>query len=751
MSKNKMAFGILLLLLGLFSACGKSDSSLTADIRTPTVPNIINGPEIDYRESDIPVPDDIVPFAASFLQREIFLFDGQNISVIDQDGKELRRMVLSENEEFTAFDLQADKSVWSVSLDFGEKEAVIGRVPDAYHFVHFSQEGTILERVRADGSQFGEQEGFVYPYRLLVDGDYIYVMSVQSAYILDKSGMLVYELRASGENRKDQGIFKSLLRLEDGRVALASVVHGNESLNLIQIPQPENQDAEEISIALASIDSIFATGKQAALFLYTNNGFYDYELESGEQRLVFDNLKYGIDINNLAEIAVFSDDSIAIAERTSEQSIGRLIRYIPIIPAEDLTENLGDGQLTEDYTGTEKEVVVLWTINHNDTWLALAIADFNRSNKYYSIEMKDYYAENLQNIDEAEMRLNIDLATGKAPDIMVLPALTPSHNYISKGLLADLNEFMDNDPNFNRADYLPNLFEVLDLEGKIYEIFPLFWLDIILAKTADVGIKMGWTIDEFADYIDSKTDSQYIISQMTGGWFISWMIVRQFINPITGEPQFDRDDFKKLLAVAERFPTQRPQDTSFEFFEGLKHGNPLMFSDALVNFSQAKSYERFYFGEQVTIKGWPSSIGNGLQFWPSNYFSISAKAENPEGAWEFLKYILDNPQSNLYFPVKLSLLEEMAEKEYMEVNDPITTSFTPAGDRYYMKELGFSKTDIEKIMAAIKGVDLIRRSNLPISNIINEELGSYLNGQKSADEVADIIENRIGVYLAEQE
>jgi hypothetical protein len=36
-----------------------------------------------------------------------------------------------------------------------------------------------------------------------------------------------------------------------------------------------------------------------------------------------------------------------------------------------------------------------------------------------------------------------------------------------------------------------------------------------------------------------------------------------------------------------------------------------------------------------------------------------------------------------------------------------------------------------------------------INKIIMEEAGAYFAGQKSAEEVADVIENRVGIYIKE--
>ena len=759
MTKNnlKMTFGIMLLSLGVISACGKADPGLTSDAHVAAATTITNTQEIIYRESVIPIPDDFMPVAARFLQEEVFLFDGRDILVIDHEGKELRRMHLSDNEEFAAFDLQPDGSIWIAAADFGEEEAVIGKVPDAYHFVHFSGDGTELGRVRAEGSQIGEYHGFEYPYGLLVDHDDIYLMAFQSVYVLNQSGLLVYELGASGENTRDFGMFKSLIRLNEGGVALASIVHGSEMPILIQFPDPEKQETEEISITDTGTEFLFAAGKEAALFICTSNGFYDCQPESGERRLLFDNLKYGVDAGNLMEIAILPDDSIAVAEGMPERRVSRLSRFIPFVPSAESSADAPDGSMelgsmelgsTEENPANEnplaigKQVVRLSAVNDFDTWLANAVAGFNRSSEEYYVEMKDYYKDSSEDFDAAAANLNLDLITRNIPDIIVLPVRMSPIGYVNKGLYADLNTFIDNDPDFSRDDYLPGLFEALNWDGKMYEIFPLFMVEMIQGKTKDVGTDSGWTLAEFAAFLDTKPDARYIFDWVQKTTFVSYMVNYNFINPLTGEPHFDREMFKEILRVAERFPDDDPfngsasQQQIDDFLAGLKDGDPLMRLSSTDGFHRFKSDEVNYFGEETTLKGLPSPTGNGFQFWAWEYLSITAQAENPDGAWAFLKYAMNHAKCKYGsdLPVNRTLLDEMAESEYEK-----------------RKNYGLMKADVDKILAAIHTIRTVKRGNRTISVIIREEAAGYFSGQKSADDVADIIENRIGIYLAEQE
>ncbi|MDR2547568.1 MAG: extracellular solute-binding protein, partial [Lachnospiraceae bacterium] len=181
--------------------------------------------------------------------------------------------------------------------------------------------------------------------------------------------------------------------------------------------------------------------------------------------------------------------------------------------------------------------------------------------------------------------------------------------------------------------------------------------------------------------------------------------------------------------------------------QGAKDGNPLMMTIFVANFLTVKYQENLYFQEETTIKGWPSSGGNGIRFFSAGYFSIVKPSKNPDGAWEFLKYILDNNTSphNTMLPVNLSLLHEFAEDEYNRWSD---NNVIQIGDTIVD---GYSRADTDKLIELCKSVSTLDRSNPVITRIIDEEIGIYLNGQKSADEVINIIENRINIYLAVQD
>ena len=56
----------------------------------------------------------------------------------------------------------------------------------------------------------------------------------------------------------------------------------------------------------------------------------------------------------------------------------------------------------------------------------------------------------------------------------------------------------------------------------------------------------------------------------------------------------------------------------------------------------------------------------------------------------------------------------------------------------------------DEIIAFIKSLDHVIRYNVPVNNIIKEEAAQYFAGQKSLDDTARIIQNRVSTYVAER-
>ena len=142
---------------------------------------------------------------------------------------------------------------------------------------------------------------------------------------------------------------------------------------------------------------------------------------------------------------------------------------------------------------------------------------------------------------------------------------------------------------------------------------------------------------------------------------------------------------------------------------------------------------------------------------------MNAKSKNKDGVWQFLRMSITkeaqerNDDMQWGFPIMKSAMEERfiedMTEEYYELPDgtkEIRPKSTWGG--YYGENIevyAATEEQVEFVRDFIKSVDTIFYYDEEINNIIQEETAAYFEGQKSPKEVAEIIQNRIQIYVSE--
>ena len=105
--------------------------------------------------------------------------------------------------------------------------------------------------------------------------------------------------------------------------------------------------------------------------------------------------------------------------------------------------NGGDGQVSKnaETTTNGKKIVSVYALYMDDDFKK-DVSDFNRKSGEYQVEVTEYAIEYP---DDPITRLNNDIIAGKIPDVILLHHAMPIDSYISKGFLADLYGYIDND------------------------------------------------------------------------------------------------------------------------------------------------------------------------------------------------------------------------------------------------------------------------------------------------------------------
>lgn len=172
------------------------------------------------------------------------------------------------------------------------------------------------------------------------------------------------------------------------------------------------------------------------------------------------------------------------------------------------------------------------------------------------------------------------------------------------------------------------------------------------------------------------------------------------------------------------------------------------------------------FDGKAALIGYPRTEGNGI-YASCNYLYVNSSSDCQEGAKEFIRFLLSREEQGrcalfpktletgsgisgewLEFPVNLNAFEELVSYRLNEKADGAMIRDVHGMGGYDWS--GLSEKHLEEIGFLL---DNIRPDNWyagQISDIIWEELEPYFAGDKTAEQAAALLNNRVQVYLDER-
>lgn len=590
---------------------------------------------------------------------------------------------------------------------------------------------------------------------LIESEDYFYVsafaVSGTGEAVLMANGNAIYVLNADGSLKGSidtsdlsNGI-SNFVTLGDGSVA--ALVYGEDyaAFDL----RPVDTAAMQLGEATASLptDAYSARPSGGGYDFCYNKGesFYGYKLADGSEEKLVTWINCDVNSNNLTSPYITEEGNIVCL--SSEYS------------------NTGDGATTYFITLTktpydqvpQKTTLTLACVYLN-YYIKNQILDFNRKSSDYRIEVRDYSEFNTEDDYSAGYtKLITEIGSGAVPDIMVTDGL-PIETFGAKGLLADLWPFIDADEELGgRAGVMEPVFNALSQDGKLYEISSSFYITTIAGPASIVGTEPGWTYEEMYAALDQMPEGCELFSLGTtrSDVFssICMLNLSRFVDWTTGECSFDSDDFISLMEFANRFP----ETFDWEHHEWtnedsdayrIKEGRQL-----LVTLSLSDPYSYNYYSEMfngdMALKGFPDVPGSGAVFnMNGTGLAIASTCKNQDAAWSFVRTLLTREYQENYtygFCTNRELCEENIQ--------------SMVGESYYSydqvtgeeKEIIFTQENADLITDLINNTSMVADYNTSqINDIINEEVAYYFSGEKTAQDVAATIQNRVSIYVNEQ-
>ena len=417
------------------------------------------------------------------------------------------------------------------------------------------------------------------------------------------------------------------------------------------------------------------------------------------------------------------------------------------------------------------------------------IKTFNSESEDYRIEYMNYWNEDKLERDYDQLRL--DIISGARPDIIPFDSSFTVDSF-SPGAFCDLYEFIDNEPDLSREDFIPNIREAFERDGKMVMIAPSFTYQTVTAKAGYPGVRENWSIDDMIEAYNAMPEGMYFFSRYEDSntrqsYFEETVKDYFFIDYDKAECWFDSPEFIKLLSFFNDNEIGLTwdeynnlsgdfhyEDTTFDILDGKKfvdfEAGGMQWFGAVFNDVRA-DYE-----DECVFAGFPyDGVKSGSYINIASSLGIAANSQHKEGAWSFLRYMVSdeyyhdkNSMHYFCFPVIESVFDEKAQMTVdglliypydengkiidgdMVREDWRLTRYDMDGNIILDKPLTpFTQEECDYYKDMIKNSEVIRYDNT-IYKIIHEETMPFFNLECSAEECANMIQNRVSLYLSER-
>ncbi|HHX54087.1 MAG TPA: extracellular solute-binding protein [Clostridiales bacterium] len=480
------------------------------------------------------------------------------------------------------------------------------------------------------------------------------------------------------------------------------------------------------------------------------NGIYGAE-KSGKSRLICDYSASDISAEeySFTRIKLLDDGRIVALSRGNSSPDGAICLLTPVPP--------------DDISLKTALTFGVWSPGEE---LRYAVAAFNKENKIGArIEIKDYSqydtpSDRLGGIT----RLNADIVTDNAPDIINISQAMPYYSYCSKGLFADLGEYFGKD-GIEPDDYFGNILDFSKVGGKQYSIITQFSFFTFAAKESLVNETLVKT-DRFTagDYLAlaAAHPGKAVFSDINRKQFVIYFenyMSAKFIDKETNEPKFGAE-FADMLDFIMLLPEKSPYDLQNADNDIASRGEVRLMiqnDEALLSAEIIPSFESYwktkagYFGGDMALLGTPGGDGSAVLL-VQNELAISSGSARKTECAEFIKFCLSRKrQENITggFPVNIDAFNAVMKKAYkVRGVDAASTYVVPGGNPVNIGHI--SCDEAEYLKEYIEGITSVSRPDLTIQQIIGEELSRLISGGETKEECTENIQKRAALYLSEQ-
>ncbi len=540
---------------------------------------------------------------------------------------------------------------------------------------------------------------------------------------IDSEGKAVFD-------KETEANVYSLCQLEDGRIIVLAWENGNLILAKLD---PDSGSMERFQdVQLTSGDMIAPAGEKVLLLDQT--GVWDVSLADGKKDCIlsFEGTSYALkaderDVREKEDFRLLEDGSAELlwSDGTSE-----------ILKSEKVDK--------------EKEVLV-FRIAGAGSWIKEQVVKFNQENTDYYITIEEAEDEGWQEFRE---RTDLELGAGRGADIICSDAVNDACSLLEKGVFEDLAPYMEAS-GIREEDYFPMAFSGWRRDEKIYGLSSFAEIEGIWVKQEVVGDAEITDLEKLLDLLLAYDDDVVFLKYCDEAYLLQLLLENSenlcgMVDLENGTCDFDGELFRKLLETAKKYGYNEKKE-SFEAIAGkLEYAGFYAFLDSRYLEELGRAAVGYWFGD-----GWHTRQRGMI-------LAVNGNSSKKEGAWEFLKFLLADEvqmdfavsESNYighYFPVGKKAFEALCREHSEVINGGYDVKVFGGDDQISNMVTGLTEDRTKKLYEALENARTAPTRALPLLQIILEESEAYFSGGRSIEEVRDIVENRVRLYLNERQ
>ena len=326
------------------------------------------------------------------------------------------------------------------------------------------------------------------------------------------------------------------------------------------------------------------------------------------------------------------------------------------------------------------------------------ILDFQSAYPEYQIETVTFEDQN---------ELNLAIASGEDLDLLQIDELDATR-YEKNGVFLNLDSYLNGDKDLGSEAFYTKLWDMTRQNDGLYTLMTGFTIQGLYGPQETYGDEQALSLAEFRQGIENSRFYETTVRENAVTWLCS---VADFDQNGMLSPD-GQENLAEILSLCAGFPADFEQ-VDFEISGADLPFQWLNLSSLPAAYGLEDQGKALWQTSELDFWGYPT--GAGLSFTRNRSYGILSTSTKRAETWVFLRYLLMSGSEDSGIPVRRATDAPLLDRLVSQVN---------------CQALGYAS---------------------PILAIIQEEAAPCFAGEKTPQATAEVITNRVRIYVGEQQ